>query len=151
MGWVKKPISDVLARFVQKIDLLTKTVNRKNACYFKLGDSEYFDIKCTDENLIELKYKLTGVNYHINYDMKNDSVSYYVTTRYSGHWKFSAPQHISVYRNLRSASTEEGYFQQMTVQDLTELELDDIIGLLKFVDTVYYKTEALRNEARTAI
>ena len=151
MGWVKKPISDVLERFVQRIDLLHKTVNRRPACYFKLGDSEYFDVKCTAEDLIELKYKLTGVNYHINYDMKNDSVIYYVTTKYSGHWKFSAPQHISTYKNLRVASTEEGYFQQMTVQDLTEFEMDDIIKLLNFVDTVYSKTEAVRNEASSSI
>ncbi len=149
MGWQQKPIKDVLDRFVQRIDLLTKTVNRRPACYFKLGNSDYFDVKCTAEDLIELKYKLSGVNYHINYDMKNDSVAYYVTTRNSGQWKFSAPYHICSYKDLRLASTEEGYFQQLTVQDLSGLQLDDIINLLKFVDAVYYKTEAVRNEAST--
>lgn len=147
MAWEKKPLADVLDRFVQRIDLLKKTVNRKTACYFKLGDSEYFDIKCTDENLIELKYKLTGLHYHINYDRRSDSLMYYVTSKYSGHWKFGAPEHISIYKNLRFASTEEGYFQQMTIQDLTDFAMDDIIKLLNFVDTVYCKTEAVRNEA----
>jgi hypothetical protein len=151
MAWQKKPLKDVIGRFVQRIDLLQKTVNRQSACYFKLGDFDCFDIKCTSENLIELKYKITGFYHHINYDMRNDSVSYYVTAKYSGHWKFSAPDQITNYTSLRTACTEEGYFQQMTIQDLSEFEMDDIISLIKFVDTVYYKTEAIRNAASTKV
>lgn len=136
---------ELLDKFFKHDAVLRKTVNRKTACYFKFGTQEHIEVKITEHGLVEFKYKPNVYdNYHLNYDIKNDSlVRYKTSVSYAGqNHKRAAQQNQLVLRNLKNLCTEEGFFQEMTRQDLTNLEEADIIRFLAIVDKII----KIRNE-----
>ncbi|QOI71328.1 hypothetical protein pEaSNUABM50_00389 [Erwinia phage pEa_SNUABM_50] len=142
MTW--KKINEVVGRFYKNFSTLRKTVNRGDYCYFKLND--YYEIKCGDDYLVQFKYKPNSQDYYyMNYDYNNDSVMFYTTRKYSGYWKHSAPDNIVIFKNLTRLCTEEGHFQEMTRQDLTDFEIPDIISLLMMGKAIVDKTKEYRN------
>lgn len=137
---------ELLDKFFKHDAVLRKTVNRSTACYFKFGVQEHLEVKITEHGLVEFKYKPNVYdNYHLNYDIKNDSlVRYKTSVSYAGqNHKRAAQQNQLVLRNLKRLCTEEGFFQEMTRQDLTNLEEADIIRFLDLVDKII----KIRNEA----
>ncbi|SOK59204.1 hypothetical protein [Yersinia phage fHe-Yen9-03] len=139
-----KKISEVVKKFNAKFDGLFKTVNRGDYCYFKIND--FFTIKCGNDMVVQFKYMPNSQDYYyMNYDYNNDSVMFYTTRKYSGHWKHSAPDNIVIFKNLTRLCTEEGHFQEMTRQDLTDFEISDIISLLLMGKTIVDKTKEYRN------
>lgn len=139
---------ELFEKFFQHEATLAKTINRKVACYFKFGFQKHIEVKITEHNLIEFKYKPNLYDeYHLNYDITNDSlVRYKTSVAYAGHnHKRSPKQNILVLRNLRNLCTEEGFFQEMTRQDLTNLYEDDIVRFMKLVDKII-KVRTVENE-----
>lgn len=147
MSWNSNPISDILGRVAAKSDLVYKTVNRGDYCYFALrGYEDYFTIKCNDVGLVEINYKPTSSRtFYMNYDSRNDALTMYYTNKYSGHWKHSAPDGIVNFYRCRKICTEEGHFMEMTVQDLTVLPMDVIMKHIKFCDNILEATKRARD------
>lgn len=148
MSWIANPISDILGRVANKASTRTlhKTVNRADHCYFSFSDTDEYTIKCNDEGLVEIIYKpSTGRSFYMNYDSWNDTLTMYYTNRYSGHYSHSGPDGITNFTRCRKICTEEGYFMEMTRQDLTVLPLDVIIAHIELCDKILEVTRRIRN------
>ena len=147
MSWRANPISDILGRVAKRASTVYKTVNRADHCYFTFNHvSEQYTIKCNDEGLVEIIYKpSTGRSFYMNYDSRNDTLTMYYTNRYSGGSGHSAPDGITNFTRCRKICTEEGYFMEMTRQDLTVLPMDAIIAHIEFCDTILEATRRIRN------
>lgn len=145
-----KTIADVISKFKNRFPELKKTVNRKKMCYFAI-DGEH-SVKCNLNYLVQFKYVSNNVStYYINYDSRNDSVTFYRTDKsgsFFSNWQ-SAPIDKISYSNLRTIDSEESYFQQMTIQNLTGFEISDIISLIEMADYVVQKTKEHRDESST--
>lgn len=130
---------ELLDKFFKHEAVLRKTVNRTTACYFKFGIHQHIEVKITEHGLVEFKYKPNIYDhYHLNYDIKNDSLIRYKTSvdyAVQNHNR-AAPKNTLVLTNLKRLCTEEGFFQEMTRQDLTGLEESDIIRFLALVDKI---------------
>lgn len=145
---------ELFDKFFKHEDVLRKTINRKTACYFKFGEQAHIEVKITEHNLIEFKYKPNVYDqYHLNYDIKNDSlVRYKTSVAYAGHnHKRSPKQNMLVLHNLRTLCTEEGFFQEMTRQDLTDLYEDDIVRFMKLVDKIIQRREYENEQTSTSV
>ena len=154
MSWQNNPIIDILGRVANRSSTVYKTVNRADHCYFTFSKvSDYYTIKCNDEGLVEIIYKPSNSRtFYMNYDSRNDSLMMYYTNKYSGSYRHSAPDGIVTFNRCRKLCTEEGYFMEMTRQDLTVLPMDVIIAHVDFCDKIIEATRGYRNgQASTTV
>lgn len=135
MVWLK--INEVLAKFYENFRSLIKTYNRDNYCVFKFSNN--CEIMCSGECYVLFKYKPNNQDayYNLYYHYNDDSVIFYSYQ--------STSDNILVFENLTLLSTEEGYFQEMTRQDLTYFEISDVLFLLTMAKSIVKKTKEYRN------
>lgn len=147
MSWENNPISHILGRVAVKSDLIYKTVNRADYCYFSFyGVNDLYTIKCNDEGLVEIIYKPNTLkSFYMNYDSRRDTLCMYYTNRYLGNSRHSEPKEIVNFYRCRKICTEEGHFMEMTAQDLTELPMEVITKHLEVCDKILELTKRARD------
>jgi hypothetical protein len=147
---VRKVIDKIYANY----KLVKKTRLEKDVCYYrhsfvehKVGRHDpHIQIKDCDTGLLEMIYVPNSKErYYMNYDKINDSVLFYYCSKDYGSVFFSEPKNLVPLKNVSKLCTEEGHFQQMTVQDCSTINCEDASKILEIVNDLISRTEGYRN------
>lgn len=127
-------LPQVISRFLQRIDNIKPTVRRGTNYYFRY--SKAYRAKISESGDMTFTYSPnTTATYIIQYSRSTGDLTYHYNTKTFG-LEVRNRGKLS-YNFTEKYANEAGYFMQSTVQDLTDIELTDIVNFLAIADHFY--------------
>lgn len=147
-------VRKLVDKFYENYQTVHKTQLHTDICYYKKHFFSYrmgrhdphIQIKDSEHDLIEFIYVPNSKErYYMNYDKRADSVTFYLCKKDYASVFFSSPVGTISFKNVQKLCTEEGHFQQMTVQDCSGIDIQDAIKILDMVQYIKDTTKGYRD------